>query len=370
MPKQQMIIMDTFYNKLLILLAVTVFSQSLLAQEVVSKRITKSYDMTNAGELRLYNEYGDITINGWDKKSVAITVEVTVTHKKKENAENLLKRITTQIKDWNNVVEVTSAIAEKNTGFFSKYFNLSDVLDFNRSNLQIDYTIYLPSNAKLDIENKFGDVVIEGWNGKLKVNLQHSDLWINEDLNNAEINVKYGKVNAKSIDYANIQLKNGDLEIDNAKDVNINSGGSNIEIGQVTSLEIYSSKDEIDIAQAGKVLGNLKFSNMKLGEVTNDIKLDLKIADLRVSKITNPVAHISLGQVSSQIAINISDFGFLFDAVLEEGLLRLPKTFENVESIVTDKANRIRKINASYGKSTTGRISIRGKKGAVLLKES
>jgi hypothetical protein len=54
---------------------------------------------------------------------------------------------------------------------------------------------------------------------------------------------------------------------------------------------------------------------------------------------------------------------------LEEGLLRLPKTFENIETQMIDKGKKIRDIKATYGNSKEGSISITGEKGAILLKD-
>ena len=83
-------IMDTLCKKLLWLALLLVVSTSVTAQENVSKKITKTYAMTNVGELHLENKYGNININGWDKDEVFVEIAITVNHRKKENAEDLL----------------------------------------------------------------------------------------------------------------------------------------------------------------------------------------------------------------------------------------------------------------------------------------
>lgn len=362
--------MDTFYKKPLLVITLVLFAFSVQAQQKVSKKISKDFTMAYKGKLRLDNKYGDVTITGWDKNKISIIVDITVIHKKKENAENLLKRISAQIKDQNGVTNITSVIAEKSSGFFAKYFSLPDAFDFDRSNVQIDYAIHLPVNAKLDITNKFGDIFIEDWHGKLKVDLQHGDMRVNEDLNNADINIRYGNANVKAIDYASIHLKNSEIEIAGAKDLNINSSGSRIKVGQCTTLEIYSSKDVINIENTGTLLGILKYSDMRLNGLSKSMDLNLKIADLTVYEIQNPQVQINLNQVSSEIILHISSFAFKFDAVLEQGLLRLPKSFDNVASKMLDKAKRIRKITATYGNNALGSISVKGEKGVILLKET
>lgn len=221
----------------------------------------------------------------------------------------------------------------------------------------------------MDITSKFGDIIIEDWQGKLKAKIEHGDVWINENLNNVDIAVKYGKLRAKDINYGNIRLKNGSIDMEESKDLRLNSSGSNITIEKVSLLEMYSSKDHITIGEIGRIRGDIRFTTIYLNEVKESVNLTLKITDFKVSKIHNPDVIIDLNQESAEIDLNILNFAFSFNATLEEGLLRLPKSFKNIDTKIIDKGRRIREINASYGKNPTGKISINGKKGVILLKE-
>ncbi len=95
----------------------------------------------------------------------------------------------------------------------------------------------------------------------------------------------------------------------------------------------------------------------------------MHVAELKVLRISNLDATVDINQESSDIQINIENLSFKFNAVLEQGLLRLPKTFSNIESNVIDKGKRIREINAMYGNSPSGLFSFTGKKGIIILEE-
>jgi len=361
--------MDIFYKKLMLLTLTLVSCGVIWSQESVSKKIEKRYPMTNAGELSLDNIYGDVTITGWDKNSLKITVDIEVTHKKMDNAKALLERINANIQTSGDLVAFTSEVAEKSTSFFSRYFNKANPFDFDKSNVKINYTVYLPTNAELDITNKFGDLIIGEWTGKLKANVQHGDVWVNDDITNANIELKFGKLNAKSITYGNIRLKNGKINMEESKDLRINSNGSTIDINKISSLELYSSKDEVTLDNIGSIVGDLKFSSIYIDTLNNNIGLSMKLADFKVSKVTERDASITIQQESSEVSLNISDLAFRFEAVLEQGLLRLPKTFTNIKTKVINKADKIREINASYGNDPSGKISFTGRKGVIVLKE-
>ncbi|CAM3618065.1 hypothetical protein [Zobellia roscoffensis] len=361
--------MDILYKKLLLFAAVMVFGLPVMAQEKVSKKVTKTYGFTNAGEIHLDNKYGNINIYGWTKDEVSITVNITVTHKKHDNAQELLDRIHPVLRHSDDFISVSYEIGENNDGFFSNLFEKANPFDFDRSNVQIDYKVFMPEKAELEIINKFGDVFIEDWLGILKADVQHGDMWINDDLNKADISIKYGKLRAKNISYANLDLKNGGLNMNNSKTMRLNSAGCEIDMHTVGSLEFYSNKDEVDLEEIGTFYGMLKFSTIQLRRLAKDIDLVLKISDFRVEKIVDPNAIIAIEQESSEVSLNISDFPHEFTAVLAEGLVRLPKSFHDVDSKILDKGDKLREIKAVYGKNAQGRISITGKKGVVLLKE-
>lgn len=361
--------MDTLCKKGLLLALAIFVSHAITAQVKVSKQVTETYSMTNAGELHLENKYGNINLFGWDKDEVSVVIDIVVNHKKRDNAQDLLNRIKPVLKEGDDYVSINYEIVEKSSGFFGNLFEKANPFDFDRSNVQIDYTIYLPARAEIDVANKFGDLLIEDWTGKLKAIVEHGDIWINEDLAKADIEVAYGKLRAKSINYGSIGVKNGALHIATAKNLRLNSSGSEINIDSVTSLEIYSNKDEIEIEAIGTIYGNLKYTNMVLSRLDKDMALTMKIADFRVSQILNPEADIAISQESSEIVLDVTNFPLRFDATLEQGLVRLPKSFENVASKMLDKGKRIREISATYGENPQGKVSISGKKGAVLLKE-
>jgi len=361
--------MDILCKKLKLFALAMLLGFTALAQEKVSKDISKTYPFTNAGELHLENKYGNINIYGWVKNKVSITVNITVTDKKRENAQELLNRIKPVIRHSDKFISVNYEIADKNSGFFSNLFEKANPFDFDRSNVQIDYKVYVPQKVELEVINKFGDVFIEDWVGILMADVQHGDMWISDNLNKADVSIKYGKLRAKNINYANIDITNGGLDMDHTNTMRLNSSGSNIEIHQVESLEFYSNKDEADIREIGTLYGNLKFSKLRLHRLKKDIDLNLKISDLWVKNILSATSKISLEQESSEIHINVINFPHVFSATLEEGLVRLPKSFHDVDSKMLDKGKKLREIKAKYGKKGQGHISISGKKGVVLIKE-
>ncbi len=361
--------MDTRYKIVLWIAVVLLFFKMGTAQEKISKTIEKTLPLTNVGELRLENKYGDINVNGWNRNEVSISIKITVNHRKKENAKDLLGRINTKIKSSSGFASIVSEISNKNTGWLADLFNKANPIDFDRSRVQIDYQVYLPSKAKLKVTNRFGDVVIEDWSGPLNLLLEHGDLWVSDNLGKADITMKYGKLRARNINYASIYLKNGELDMIDSKSLRLNTDGSNMRLNAVSSLEIYSNKDDIFLEEVGTVYGSLKFSKLEAQRLIRNVDLNLKITDFRIAEILESAAEIVLEQESSDINLNVAGFSHRFSATLEQGVVRLPKSFENVNSNMLDKSSKLREIEATYGNGKEGSITITGIKGIVTLRE-
>jgi len=362
-------IMDTRYRMALWMALLLVSVHCAVAQEKVHKTIEKSFSFTNSGAFQIENKYGTVTLKGWDKNKVLVNIEVTVNHRKKENAEDLLGRISPKIKTSNNYISIVSEITNKSTGWFADLLNRANPIDFDRSHVQIDYEVYLPKKAGLKVTNRFGDVVIENCTGTLNTLIEHGDLWIGENLNKADIVLKYGKVRAKDLNYADVDLKIGELNMENSKNLRLKSDGSEIHVNSVNSLEIYSNKDNISINKVGSLFGNLDFTTFKMERLVGDVDVTMKIADFQVYNIINPSADISIQQESADITLTVGHFPHNFTATLEQGVVRLPKSFENVSSEILDKGRRLRKIDATYGKERKGHISIQGEKGIVTIND-
>lgn len=360
---------DIFYRKHLYILGFLLLSVVGYAQETVSKKIEKSYSLKNDGKFLLNNKYGTVIINGWDKDEVKLTIDIEVSHKKRGNALDLLERIHSNIMVTRNIVDITSEIGEKSTSFFSKYFDKMNPFDLDKSNVKINYTVFVPSKVDMELTNKFGDIILSDWKGKLRAKIEHGDIWLNDNLTDANIEVRFGRLNANGIDYGHLNLKNSNLDLEEAKQLRIISSGSDMEINNVSLLDIDSSKDVMHINHVTTMEGKVDFSKVYINTLGEEISLRAKVADLKISAIEKPDSKIHIDQESSEININISGQSLIFNATLEQGLLRIPKTFTDINTDVINKGKKIRNINATYGKGPYGEFTLNGLKGVIIIKD-
>ncbi|MCL6267066.1 hypothetical protein [Flagellimonas myxillae] len=356
-----------FYKKGILALLCGFLMTAALAQSERTKQWDNSYDLPANGTVQIENKYGNVVVNGWDRNELQVSIAIKVVHRKDENAKKLLDRIQPKVTQAGDFIRITSEIVDKSSSLLGRYFNKANPFDFDKSNVQIDFEVYMPVNAELNVTNKFGDLVIGSWNGDLEANVQHGDIWVNDAMSTAKVDMRFGKLNLGSVDYGNIKMSNGSIDIEQAQKLKIISSGSDIKLDQIVNLELYSSKDEVQLETIGVLRGDFKFSNVDVSSVGTEMFLTLRIAEVEIHDIIGPDPEIDIVQESSEIKLDVSGLAFDFRATLEQGLLRVPKTFSNVKSNITNAGRKIRDITASYGSGSKGDFSINGIKGVIVL---
>lgn len=356
-----------YYKNIWVTAGLLLCTLMVFAQNEQSKQWNKTYDLSPTGKVHIENKYGNVVINGWQRNQVKVSISIQVNHRKEDSAEKLLERIQPKTIQSGNYIQFISEIKDRDANIFAKYFSKANPFDFDKSNVQIDYEVYLPINTELNIINKFGDIIIDSWKGDLETDLQHGDIYINGNISTAKVDMRFGKFHARNLDYGNLKMENGSIDVETSQKLKIISSGSDIRLGEIADLELYSSKDEVELESVDALRGDFKFSNADISSVTNELFLTLRIAEVDIKKVVKPDADINIVQESSEINMNITGLAFDFKATLEQGLLRVPKTFDNINTHVTNEGSKIRDITAKYGTGDRGSFTINGIKGVIVL---
>ncbi len=341
--------------------------QNVLGQHKLNKEIRETYAFTDENKLYLENSYGNIFLTGWNKDAIEVVVNIEAEGKNEDKAQKLLNRVKTDIIATNAEVKIIPKIEKKEGGYLGRY--ISKIDPFKNEKTAINVTIYLPKKAFIEVYNKYGDITITDWNGQLKTIIEHGDLRISNELKNADMTIKYGKLDAVELHESSIISKDGTLEIHNAENLKIDSDGSEMILNNIQNLQLNSNKDKIDIVKMNNITGNLKYSKTVFKTLGGKVKLDLNYGEVRILKHLQNTPDFNINQKESEVYINISETAFNFNAKLEQGVLRIPKTMENIESEIIDQKDKIRRISASYGAKSTGIITCTGYKGVIILKE-
>lgn len=244
-------------NRLIILGFIFLLPGIIFAQENSFRKL--SFDARNQMTLEIDNSFGDIEVSTHGGKKIDITVEITVEARNEKREQDFLDNTTIKSRESGNTVSVET-VRKKN--------------NIKVDNFSIDYLVKIPKGTNLQINNRFGDVMIYEPGGHVDIDVSHGDCRLTGtfySVNNQKnrVMVKFGELEVEYFMGGRMQVNHGDLEAAKVADADIRLQFSNGEIGLL--------EGEIDID-----LSHSKLTVDDLGSKVKDLEAELKFSTLRI----------------------------------------------------------------------------------------
>jgi len=224
----------------------------------IDETITQTFHPEGGqGHLSIKNSFGDITIKHHSKETMEIKIEINVVPTKEKNYEKVKDKVRIDIREVGNKLELRT---------------VNELNGISISELDIDYTAFVPKNTILEISNQFGNVWIEGTSAQLIGRAQHGDFFSGDVTgNNNSLKVQFGNLRLESLVDAEIKIQHGDLEADRFENVELDVMFSDAEVDNVSGyLDIDLQHSELSIEKVEPALNKLQvdgqFSDIKLQE--------------------------------------------------------------------------------------------------------
>lgn len=236
-----------------------------------SRSFSEAFSTNADVSVSLYNKYGDIDVISTNENKVSIDVKITVEASSLEKANKLLDKITISIDGDKSTVNARTSFAPKS----------------NFNGLQIDYIVKLPKTARLNLENKFGDVVINQLDGPTKIHVGYG-AFRSGNLNNKQndISIDFGQGSIAYATYLDLTIKYTDkMHVKKVKLLELNSQFSEVHVGAVGRMNITSAYDEIEVTAGAEVFGSLKFSEISITAITSKVDLKSQYGDIDIEKM-------------------------------------------------------------------------------------
>lgn len=261
--------------------------------EEVKKTYTEEYKVNPGAMLKVANKYGSIDCRIWDRKSVKVDVVVTVEHSRKSKAESILDKIDIKLSGNKSLVECVTEINNLNCS--------------GSCEVEIDYTIMVPSDINVDLYMKYGQLRLENITGEAKLGVKYGDLEVNTLTGNTEVYLGYSDADINELKNAMVDIKYSDIEIEKVNELNLKTRYSEIEIGKVYSLLLNSNYDEVSLDHAFSVDCSSDFSDLEIGTIEKDLIIDINYGELEVNNIKADFNKIEIYSEYADTEIDIDD---------------------------------------------------------------
>jgi len=249
------------------------------------RKFNSEYDYKDGSTVNVSNRYGEIEIKTWDKNKVKVEVNVMVKSSDEKNINEFFNNFDiTPEYEGNDLIIRQPVVAQNRFGIIfipirrTKFRNGKKIKGIRK--LSVDYTVTVPMSCNLLVKNKYNDIHIGDFAGKLSVNLYDADLKAGNIQGDFDLILKYGNAKVKSTNNSTIEIYESDIDLLAADKVKIESKYSDIKFNKVNTLSINSYEDEIVImGDMNKFRGKLRYGDVSLMNI-NECDLDLYETDI------------------------------------------------------------------------------------------
>ncbi|WP_310557523.1 hypothetical protein [Flavobacterium sp.] len=320
------------------------------------KNIKKAYFVNTDAGISIDNSYGNIFVTTWDEDKIEIDVLIKVSGNSEKWVNKRIDDINVEIQALKNLVSAKTIIAQ------SDFYN-----NGNTNSFEINYTIKIPKNGSVNLNNKYGDIIT----GNLT--------------NNSNILCKYGKITLGRLNGSNTSIELGycpNSTVEYIKNGTIDARYSGLKINEVTKLFLDSNYTDVYIGEGQNIsydsnYGKLKFGKVNslnasgnyltihIAEIFNTLKLETNYSQISIDTINEKANNATIDIGYSNITIGYSpNYDFDFDVSTKYGEFKHGNDLEinNKEEIKNAK-----QINGFHGKKGVNKLIINSRYGNINL---
>jgi hypothetical protein len=328
-----------------------------------SKSIEKNFTLDKDGLLEIQNSFGNVTITTWDKESVYFKITVEVTGGNDESINKRLRDVDVIFNASTSKVSARTNIDENNSMW-------SWIKGNNRTNLKINYEVYMPVTAHLDVRNDYGTISLDKLRGSLKLRCDFGRIAIGQLLHNSN-DLQFDYTKNSHIDY----MRNGTIKADfstmkvyGSEKINLTGDYSTFKFESVKTLDFNTDFSTVDVEKVIEVLGRGDYSTLKFGLVIKNIDLKTDFGSIDIKKMDIGFKNVQIRTEYTKVSIGYdATSAFDFMARVEYASLKISDNL----NVTRSENDYEQKLKAGYNvKANAGStMELRSEFGTITLRE-
>jgi len=348
--------MKTLKIILVATLLMAVSFQTYAIRDEFKKTISKSYDVNKDALLELKNKFGKIHCENWDKNVIAIEVVITVKAASQEKANKYFDKINIAISGSGDRVSVE-------TDFADNLFNN------NKVDISVDFLVSMPATINIEIDHKFGDLILANVEGNSSVELGYGTLKAKRlEGEENELEIKFSEGFIGYVKNAELELKYGELAIDEAGSLSAESKFSSLQVGKVDVLTLESGYDDDIFGSVRDFDIEADFSDVEVRSLSERLVADIDYGELKVKEIGSNFSLVDIGNSFSDVNLGFHpDASFRLSATIKMGDLSYPRNKARLTEVELSYTSNKYEGVIGDNADTSSKVLIESKNGGVNL---
>jgi hypothetical protein len=303
----------------------------------VTKKVNLDFKSVADLDVNVANKYGTITLVPWAKDSVKMDVEITARGQTKAEAERILERVdvrythgptalnvNTDIRQqetagnnsvtntvqglWNSITSSFNSTNKPTTSATSGGATSSPDPSIDQHNLQVHIRLQVPMGARVDLDNRYGDVALAGpLKGRLELDIDYGNLRADHAIASGRISLKNGKATLRSLLAGSLEAKYGTVQLALGGDILLLANNSEVVLDSVGSLQLDTRYGQVQVGRAGTLGGKTYMTDLKLAGLAREGALEMQFGSLAAKGLRNNGAAFSVQASRTSVSLELAN---------------------------------------------------------------
>ena len=192
----------------------------------------------------------------------------------------------------------------------------------------MDYNIYMTATVSVDLNNKFGDIIVETVQGKSMINLGYGSIHANRLMGkNNEIEIGFSEGYIGYLSDSDLELKYSELKMDEASILSAACKFSEFTLSKVDVLTLDSGYDEDHIGNVRDIDIEANFSDIEVKSVGDRLIAEMDYGDLRVRTMEANFELVDIENNFSDVSLGFNpEASFRIEATIKMGDFSFPES--------------------------------------------
>ena len=277
------------------LLAIVLMLGVLQSRADYSKSIHKSWGINSVKALALESKFTNINFVNDRDDSVTIDINISIDDVNESTGEAIANQIDFSF-------SMSNGTLKAETDFSDRFRTNKD--------FTIQYTVNIPNDRDLDIENKFGNVTLGDLNANGVFEVKYGNIYgqnlMAPDNEKIRLELKYGNATFESVNrlYADLgyaKLQSGDMDA-----AEFDTQYSIIKTDNVKMMNVDSKYDQYSTETVDQLSVESKFTNWKVGKIMTRFWIDTQYGDVDVDQVSPDFETVNIQNSYGNIKVGIS----------------------------------------------------------------
>ena len=333
------------YSRFIIIWLISaLFSGILDAQTYAeTERKERSFKTSNDVTVEVFNKYGIVHVETWEKDSVKFIIDLKVEANNNEKLNSIKESILFDFTPSKYKIQAKT-IFNKARGLITEFVDAF----VPSTTVIIDYTVIIPKNASLKIDNKFGNIYLDDIYGNADISLSNGDITAKRLLGNTTIRHSSGDSEIDEIKTGKIFISYADMNINKVGNLTFDTRSSRIDIQQADYLKIKSSKDKYNVEQTNELYCEGSLTTLSISKLRTELNATLRYGGAKIDNISRSFHFLNLSSEYADIDLYFErNSSYNLDITHhQDAVIQMPRPYSKIE---TKELNPSEKLMLTYG---------------------